>query len=396
MADIGTESAVASYLASVRSALDDLPAAEVGEILDDVGPHVAEVAAELGPDDQPAKLHERLGPPQRYAAELRAAAGYPPPTGATPTPAEPNPTGRLRLALWLLVAATTLVPLLALAEGSEDGLLMLALLAAPVAGLSLYLVLHGPGGIAAMAELPEVRWLRDRNPGGVVAEYGYLFQPGWWLVRAGLAAILLVHVVGSGSVLAVLLLTVPLAVGSAWVGRRSRADRRWLWAVLPLNAFAVVFGLVALGSGTLGSIGYTSGGSYPVPSEPRFGNVYPYDSNGRPLTGVYLYDETGRPITTEYSLSYCAPTGQAPVPANRYPQPEYDYDSDGDCVVRSAVPAPPELPSGSASSTLDPSATPGATAPGASTAPSATPAPAPGATTAPGASAPPVAPTTTK
>jgi hypothetical protein len=62
------------YLEQLTVHLADLPAAERAELLDDVAEHLAEVAAE---DVTP--LAARLGPPGRYAAELRAAAGLPAP-----------------------------------------------------------------------------------------------------------------------------------------------------------------------------------------------------------------------------------------------------------------------------------------------------------------------------
>lgn len=383
MAETGTDTAAASYLAEVRVALADLPATEVAEILDDIGPHVAEVAAELGPEGQPGRLHERLGPPRQYAAELRAAAGYP--STAAPAPAAATTMTVPRLALWLLGAAVVLLPLAALTAGVR-GFPALALLAMGVAGVSLLMVLRHQDGLAAVAALPEVGWLRERNPGGVIAEYARLFQPGWWLLRAGLAATALVYLAGGG-VVAIALLTVPLALGSVWLGRRSQADRRWLWGVLPLNAFAVAFGLVVLAMAADGGINYRQySGPYSEVTTPQFGNIYPYDSNGRPLSGVYLYDETGQPITSNYYNS-CVPTGRIPVPANRYPQPEYDYDGGGECVVRSVVPTPAELPSDTAGAPTTGASTSGATATGAPTS---------GATgTPPAASAPPV-PTTTK
>ena len=68
----GTDAAVAEYVARCRPHLDDLPA-EVGEQLaDDIAQIVAEVATEL--DGRPDDL---VGPPDRFAAELRAAAGLP-------------------------------------------------------------------------------------------------------------------------------------------------------------------------------------------------------------------------------------------------------------------------------------------------------------------------------
>jgi hypothetical protein len=61
---------VASYGAAVRDALADLAAGEREDLLEDLEDHLAEVAAESG-----APLRDRLGTPEQYAAELRAAYG---------------------------------------------------------------------------------------------------------------------------------------------------------------------------------------------------------------------------------------------------------------------------------------------------------------------------------
>jgi hypothetical protein len=201
-----------------------------------------------------------------------------------------------------------------------------------------------------------------------VAEYARLFQPGWWLIRAGIAAMLIGY---SAGLLLVAALLIPLALGSAWLGRRSQADRRWLWAVLPLNAFALAVALLMWDRGafvTSGSVVYTPS------TGATFGNVYPYDSNGRPLTGVFLYDEQGQPITSPYGPADagCLPPGSVPMPANQFPQPEYSYGPNGECVLVSVTPtqlrptAGPPPPATSAA----PSGTPsGAPASGAATSP---------------------------
>jgi hypothetical protein len=61
---------VTVYLAAVRAALADLPAEERDDLLADVRPSLVEAAAEGG-----GSLAARLGPPEEFAAELRAAAG---------------------------------------------------------------------------------------------------------------------------------------------------------------------------------------------------------------------------------------------------------------------------------------------------------------------------------
>ncbi|HJY25187.1 MAG TPA: hypothetical protein VJ649_05900, partial [Actinomycetes bacterium] len=64
---------VLRYAAGVRAELADLTPAQRDDLLEDLEDHLSEVAAEL---DEP--LEVRLGPPEVYAAELRASAGIAP------------------------------------------------------------------------------------------------------------------------------------------------------------------------------------------------------------------------------------------------------------------------------------------------------------------------------
>lgn len=371
-----THEAAANYLASLQAALSDLPPAEVEEIMDDVGQHVAEVTAELSGQDQdegddlPRRLRERLGEPEQYAAELRAAAGYPPRPAEQPAEAPRPRLAGLRVALWLLILATLLAALAGLGKLAEGTLLVAAL-----ATLSLIIVLRHPGKVAAFAELPELRWLRARNPDGKVEEYARLVQPGWWLIRAlGITA---VFVGASFFHPLVLLLAVPLVIGSVWLGRRSQTDRRWLWLVLPLNAMAIVATL-GLSDQAPVEVGVPTPASSADESGPKPGlmlgdvdNIYPFDSTGQPLSGIYLYDEHGQPITLRNLASKCLPPDRIPVPANQYPQPVYAFDpATNTCVRRSNVPTPTQLPTESA--TTSPSSPP-TSAPATTTAPSPSP-----------------------
>src|SRR5205085_1632935 len=61
---------VTEYLAAVRAALDDLPATERDDLLVEVEPSLLDAASESG-----GNVSARLGPPEEFAAELRAAAG---------------------------------------------------------------------------------------------------------------------------------------------------------------------------------------------------------------------------------------------------------------------------------------------------------------------------------
>src|SRR5207253_7807384 len=61
---------VATYAASVRAALSDLPPDQAEVLLEDLEDHLREIAADAG-----GPLAEGLGPPEQYAQELRAAYG---------------------------------------------------------------------------------------------------------------------------------------------------------------------------------------------------------------------------------------------------------------------------------------------------------------------------------
>jgi hypothetical protein len=72
---------VTEYLAAVRSALDDLPATERDDLLAEGEPSLLDAASE-----SEASMAARLGPPEEFAAELRAAAGLVPSTPAREEP----------------------------------------------------------------------------------------------------------------------------------------------------------------------------------------------------------------------------------------------------------------------------------------------------------------------
>ncbi|MGV9767766.1 HAAS signaling domain-containing protein, partial [Micromonospora tulbaghiae] len=61
---------ITDYVDRVRAALADLPPGVRDELTEELPEHLAEVAAE-----GEGTLVDRLGTPEAYAAELRAAAG---------------------------------------------------------------------------------------------------------------------------------------------------------------------------------------------------------------------------------------------------------------------------------------------------------------------------------
>jgi uncharacterized membrane protein len=322
------------YLDGVRSALADLPAPEVAEILDDVRAHLAELVLELGDDASSAALTDRLGPPAEYAAELRAAAGYP---SGPQQPAAPPSFGRARLALAGGVVAALVTGLSLLASSLAGIFIGLLLLAACV----LPLVLRGGAPGAGLAALPEVRWFARRpaegTPARVVVDFLVSMQPAWWVARAFAAATVLVVLFGGGGftlTLLVALLGMPVSV---WLGHRTRSDRRWLWPVVPLNGLAVLVLLVAAVEGPFADPVLDSDSST-VPYDglwqgsEEIRDIRPVDATGTPLTDVYLFDQDGRPIDTSadrWCPRYDAYGDPAPADGAVAPYPRGTWDVDG-------------------------------------------------------------------
>jgi hypothetical protein len=111
--------------------------------------------------------------------------------------------------------------------------------------------------------------------------------------------------------------------------RARQQDRRWLWFIVPLNVVATIAVPVWLAASLAGyssyryfatnystaGTAYTAGLSYDG-SEVQ--NVYPFDEQGRPLTGVRLYTETGTPL--ELTPNDCASQYDKAVSGNVFPQ----------------------------------------------------------------------------
>ncbi|HEY2058273.1 MAG TPA: hypothetical protein VGH57_07860 [Amycolatopsis sp.] len=344
--------AVRVYLARVRTALADLPAGEVEEILEDVRPHLAEMEAELGPSARVEALIERLGTPESYAAELRSSGGYPSPadgaaTTVLKTPKEQSLFGA-RFALWGLVFCAAGLALFAFGAGVSvnAGALLGLLLLAPVFALSLWF-LHRRG-VAAVAALPEavrareaVGKFREDHKGDRALSYLGTLKPAWWVVCAAvLVAFGLFLMLRHSYALLVLPFLVAAAVAVVWAGPRASADRRLLWVVVPVSAFVIGGGLGGVGA-MIDRVGHSSYGSG-TPSyvtsyasddeygnqQLRYGNeelknVYAFDADGKPLTDVYLYDEQGRPLTiTRYGCEQSSGAEARRGVDNRFPRPQ--------------------------------------------------------------------------
>jgi hypothetical protein len=231
---------VSEYLAAVRAALDDLPTTERDDLLAEVEPSLLDAASETG-----GNVSARLGPPEDFAAELRAAAGLQLP----PRQAEEGPR--------LLLAARRL------------------------------------------ARDPRVRELRRLAPIWWVAR-GYLVVAAIALVVGAGWSLRYFLVPHLGTAWLGVLAIAAAAALSIWIGLRTpRATRLVVLGNLALLGLAIpVFShfqhrqlpvrVVAL---TLyqPTRGLTYNGS-PV------GNIYPFSRQGRLLHDVLLYTGAGTPL----------------------------------------------------------------------------------------------------
>ncbi|MFE0025719.1 HAAS signaling domain-containing protein [Amycolatopsis sp. NPDC059021] len=399
--------AVRVYLARVRTALADLPAGEIEEILEDVRPHLAEMEAELGADAKVEALIERLGTPESYAAELRSAGGYPPPSEAATT-VLPAPGAKApglfgpRFALWGLVFCAAGLAMFAFAAAvrvNPDALLGLLFLV-PVFALSVYFLIRR--GLASVLALPEVEWARarlasteDNRDGGKALGYLRSLRPAWWLVCAlVLVAFGLLLMLRHRYAALLLPFLLVAAVAAVWAGAKVGKDRRLLWVSVPISAFVIggmLGGFGAAADLVAGRNSYNSGSYHYSNTNDSYGskqlqygndqvgNVYAFDAQGKPLTDVYLYDEEGRPLAL--SRYACEPgTGsKMRVGAdNKFPRPWLDqgvadnrgyvngYNGyRGVCRERTDIPFSAAIPKGTT-----PSPSPGAPTSSAPAAPS--------------------------
>lgn len=250
-----TEREIADYVGRVGRALADLSPTDRDELLEDLPEHLTDVAAEGA-----GTLVERLGTPEAYAAELRAAAGL-------TAPEQPaNVDKRVAAAVHRLRGRLKVV----------DGR------AGPLIGYA------------------------------NASEFLGLLRPGWWVLRGYLVAMLVtVMTTGDsfglvpqidGSDVAGLLWLAVCVVGSIWLGRRGGQFRGWRRHLLNLSTVAIViFGLV-------GFVDADQRGRHPNFYQPAYNadpyadvrDVYVYDQQGRLIEGVRLFDQDGRPIRLGY------------------------------------------------------------------------------------------------
>ncbi len=262
---------VAAYLAAVRDSLSDLPASERDDLVAEVEPSLVEAAAEGG------AIAARLGPPEEFAAELRAAAGLHESSPSTPRPSE------LAARLRTLAARIRNDPrLVAPARIARD--------LAPI-----WWVARAYFAVGALAFALDEQW-SARYP--VVPRLG-----------------------GSGETGA--LAIAVAAVISAWLGLRARRHGPLFpraGAVLNALLALAIFPTLAEVTDTKAHDALVAAAYAPRPQAvaptgvsnngTRVDNIYPFSRDGKLLHDVLLYDGAGRPIE---------------VPSNRGLDPDRRY-----------------------------------------------------------------------
>ncbi|MEU8263554.1 hypothetical protein AB0C02_23375 [Micromonospora sp. NPDC048999] len=258
---------ITDYVDRVRAALADLSPKVRDELTEDLPEHLAEVAAEAD-----GTLVDRLGTPEAYAAELRAAAG-----------AEGHPerssldrrltAARNRVTTQLRALDTQLGPLLGYASVSE--------------------------------------FLRP-------------LRPAWWLLRGWLVALLVSALHGEspgllprfdGRVLGGLFLLVGAVLASVWLGHRSAGFRGWPRQLLRLGTAVLLLFTVP----TLFNLDQRANVQLVSVYNPyeSVQDVFVYDDQGRLVRNAQLFDQNGSPI--DLGWRNCEWSGNMPEPTNAYP-----------------------------------------------------------------------------
>jgi hypothetical protein len=181
-----------------------------------------------------------------------------------------------------------------------------------------------------------------------VRDFLLTIRPAWWVGRAVVATALVAQAFGLHGFLTFCLLLVAVVVSVELGRRRTATGGRWWRRVIAAgNTLAVIlapFMLADLSDRTIEgqpSMYVPGNGIWSGGVEVR--NIFPYDEQGRPLTGVQLFDENGRPLQVGDSARepvdfYGIPLEQAPAVDgagqqrwNVFPlrQIPYTYDDNG-------------------------------------------------------------------
>lgn len=253
----GLPADVERYLDAVRSTLADLTPEERDDLLGDVEASLVEAAG-----DEEGPLAARLGPPEEFAAELRASAGLAPPPATPAPPPRPDPWGAAARRAWR----------------------------SPVVGAVRRLG----------RELAPIWWLaRGYVAVAVLAAFGWLDT---WASEPALP-----RIGGPVTTVFVLALAVTVSVALGLLVRRAGPGVRAASLVVDLLLLVAIVPVVAhvLDGNRASGRGFWQEPAvmYAPPAAPGVAidgfpvqNIYPYDREGRLLLDVQLYDENGRPL----------------------------------------------------------------------------------------------------
>jgi len=253
---------ISRFVQAVRAQLDDLSADEVTELTGGLEADLTDALAEEG--GTPA---EHYGDPVAYAGELRAAAGLP-----------PRAAGGARRGVG--------------AQAGGD---------------------RSPFGSGPVGRSPRqiydhwVNRLNDEPWWPTVRDFLIVLRPAWWALRAWVAVqVLMQGLAGNsrgvipGGVPGFVLLIVAVVI-SVQLGRHSPFPQPWARRLILVGNVIAVIALLPVASDSGSSSSYYSDSGYNPPTGlsnngDQVSNVFPYDSQGRPLTGVQLYDQDGHQL----------------------------------------------------------------------------------------------------
>lgn len=328
---------VAQYAADVRRHLAGLTAEQVEDLTDDLELDLQDTLDDDRRVGHGRTLTELVGPPERYATDLRTSAGL------APT-APHSPRRPVRSAVtWPVRTGRAL-------------------------------------GGRVLATLRQHAWWAP------VEAFVVALRPVWWLVRAWVVYVLLVALVVGGyqwvpdSAWTWLLLGAAVVASVQW-GRGSWvATRRTRWVPVLANAVAVVAVLPVLSSL---EHDVTTVRWYPAADDGRVveyreqavdgvvvdgiqvSNLFAYDAEGNPLTDVQIFDDRGRPVRTTFdegNMPWTLPGVDEPwqfvgataadgrtrwnvYPLRGGPSSQFTYDGDGRVVpTAGSRPTLPPLP----------------------------------------------------
>jgi len=252
--------AVSEFAAAVRAALLDLTPDEVDELTDGLEADLTDRLAE--------STASELGDPVAYAEELRVAAGMPHRPAAAPAAGGALPS-------WLNVVD-------ALREAPRE-----------------IVVAFREFG----ARHPSLRRMRD---------FVVTLRPLWWLFRAAVITALVVNILTPGWWSPINGLTIAVGIAvlviSVQFGRGRWLPFAWMRGLLlAVNVILVIAApFVVAGVATAVNNGWYSttyaddtadlSSSGLLENGDQVSNIFAYDAQGRPLTGVQLFDQDGKPL----------------------------------------------------------------------------------------------------